>query len=319
MFDLVIKPNAQELSRLQLLQSVSPESIEGILDSCVIRRLKNREVLLTPGEANFTLYQVLSGRLRVHLDSPDGEPISYIEQGEPVGEMSLIDHELTSAYVVADEDTRLLVMDHELVWSLVEASHVAAYNLLKLLTRRLRNANSVIAEKMQLESPCYRFGSVDALTGMHNRYWLDMILPRQLKRCSISGTSFSVILADIDFFRQYNEKYGRMGGGRAINTVAQIIMEKLRPTELAARYAGDQFFVILPELDLKSARGVAERLRKQVMYANIIAVDGRKLPSLTISLGIAVAQPGQSVEGLLAAAEAALGRAKKMGKNYVSD
>jgi diguanylate cyclase (GGDEF)-like protein len=319
MFDLVAKPNALELSQLQLFESVSPESIESILDSCKIRRLKNREVLMTPGEPNTTLYQVLSGRLRVHLDSPDGEPIGYIGQWEAVGEMSLVDHEATSAFVVADEDTRLLIMEHDLVWSLVESSHPAACNLLKILTRRLRNANNVIAEKMQLENPCYRFGSVDGLTGMHNRYWLDMILPRQLKRCAMNGATFSVILADIDFFRHYNEKYGRMGGDRAINTVAQIIMENLRPTELAARYAGDQFFVILPEVDIKSARGIAERLRKKVLYATIIAVDGRKLPSLTISLGIAESRKGQTVADLLAVAEGALLRAKKMGKDYVSD
>jgi diguanylate cyclase (GGDEF)-like protein len=319
MLDLLSKPNAQELSRLFLFQSVNPDAIEEILPSCMIRRMKRQEILLTPGEPNNNLYQLLSGRLRVHLDSPDDEPIGYIEEGETVGEMSIIDNEVTSAYVVADTDSRLLVMDHELVWSLMDISHVSAYNLLRLLTSRLRHANDVIAEKIQLETPCFRYGSVDVPTGMHNRQWLDMILPRQLKRCTFAGSSFSVILIDIDFFRKYNEKYGRMGGDRAINTIAQIIMEHLRPTELAARYGGDQFFVILPEVDVKMARSIAERLRKQVMYANIIAVDGRKLPSLTISLGLAEARSGLTVEELFQTAEAALGRAKKMGKNYVSD
>ena len=68
MFDVLTKPNPKELERLQLFKAVPPESIEGILASCVIRRLKKGEVLLAPGESNHYLYQLLSGRLSVHLE-----------------------------------------------------------------------------------------------------------------------------------------------------------------------------------------------------------------------------------------------------------
>jgi diguanylate cyclase (GGDEF)-like protein len=319
MFDVLTKLNPKELERLQLFKSVIPESIEGILDSCVIRRLKKEEVLFVPGQPNRYLYQLMSGRLRVHLESTGSDPVSFIEPGETVGEMSIIDNALTSAFVVADEDSRLLVLEEGLVWSLVEVSHAAAFNLLKILTQRLRHANDIIAEKMQIEDSYYQYGSIDVLTGMHNRHWLDLILPRQLTRSTVSGKPLSLILIDIDHFKLYGEKHGRLCGDMAINKIARTIMESLRPTELAVRYGGDEFLVLLPDVEVKVTRNVAERLRQKVMYADIAAPDGRKLPSLTVSLGIAQSEPGQLMEEFLGVVEAALGRAKKMGRDFVSE
>jgi diguanylate cyclase (GGDEF)-like protein len=172
---------------------------------------------------------------------------------------------------------------------------------------------------MHLEETYYQYGSIDAITGMHNRHWLDMILPRQMKRCTISGKSACLILIDIDDFKLYGEKYGRLSGDMAINKIARTVMEHLRPTELAVRYGGDEFLIILPDIETKQARIVAERLRQKVMYADITAPDGRKLPSLTISLGIGQTVPEQSAQEILAVVEAALDRAKKMGKNFVSE
>jgi diguanylate cyclase (GGDEF)-like protein len=319
MFDVLTKLHPRELERLQLFKSVPPESIEGILASCVIRRLKKDEILLAPGQPNRYLYQLMSGRLRVHLESTGGDPVSYIEPGETVGEMSIIDNSATSAFVVADEDSRLLVLEDTLVWSLVEISHAAACNLLKALTQRLRHTNSLIIEKLQIEESYYHYGSIDVLTGMHNRHWLDLILPRQLKRCIFAGKTLCLILIDVDQFGPYSEKYGRLSGDMAINRIARTIMEALRATELTVRYGGDEFLILLPDIDLKQTRIVAERLRQRVMYTDIISPDGRKLPSLTISLGIAQAEPGQAMEELLSVAESALQRAKSMGRNFVSD
>jgi diguanylate cyclase (GGDEF)-like protein len=318
MFDLLTKPNPKELQRLQLFHAVPLESIEGILDSCVIKRLKRGELLFTPGQPNRNLFQVLSGCLRVHLDSLRDEPVSMIEAGETVGEMSIIDNSLTSAFVVAHEDSRLLVLERDLVWSLVEFSHAAAYNLLKILSQRLRHANNLITEKLQMEDSFCSFGNIDVVTGMHNRQWLNLVLPRQINRSTMSGRPLSLILLDIDSFRQFNDKHGRLCGDVAINKIAHAIMEHMRPTELAVRYGGDEILVLIPDVDLKVARSVAERIRQRIMYMDIASPDGRKLPSLTISLGIAQAEAGQSAEELLGVVEAALARAKDMGRNFVS-
>jgi CRP-like cAMP-binding protein len=80
------------------------------------------------------------------LESLDSNPIAILGVGESVGEMSVIDNQPTSAFVVAEEDSRLMVMDEDILWSLVQSSHAAACNLLFTLTKRVRQADAVIAE-----------------------------------------------------------------------------------------------------------------------------------------------------------------------------
>ena len=158
------------LDKIQLFQGVAPESLQGIIDCCEIRHLSARETLLRPDCVNRELFVLLSGRLRVHLEDPDSDPIAHIEPGEVAGELSVIDGNPTSAFVVAETPCRLMVMGQELVWTLATISHAAACNLLIMLSGRLRKANQCIAEKMLREHSFHSYGTVDALTGMHNRY-----------------------------------------------------------------------------------------------------------------------------------------------------
>lgn len=315
----VTQRDIENLKRLHLLSFVSLESIEGLLHRCSIRELQTEEILITPGRPNSLIYLLLSGRLRVHLSSLDSPAVDIVVAGESVGEMSVIDQNETSAFVVADESCRLLVMDEDVLWSITRSSHEAACNLLLTLTRRLRHANAVICKGVELEKAYRRYGTVDALTGLHNRYWLENSMKRQMTRCAMSKLPFSLILIDIDHFKEFNDSYGHLCGDKALYTVACTFMDNLRITETAARYGGDEFVVLLPELDLGISTLVAERLRQAVMSVKMVLPDGTELPRLTISLGIAQAEPGQTPEMLIAAADAALYQAKNKGRNCCSE
>lgn len=319
MFDVLSKPNMTELKKMKLFADVSDVTLERIIASFVIRRLKKKEVLLVPDQPNHYLYLVLSGKLCIFLEASLEEPVCCFGPGEPVGELSIIDSSVTSAYVVAEEDSRLLVLEEGQVWSLVEESHIFSRNLLKSLSQRLRQANQVISSKIRMEDSFYHYGMVDVLTGMHSRRWFENIIHRAFKRSVLQNKPFSVLMADIDNFRSYNEKYGRIIGDLALNKIAHTVQEHLRATELAVRFEGDRLLVILPERDLQQARMVAERLRQKVMYMDIPAPGGKKLPSLTLSVGIAQATADKSVEELMDDVMVALKRAKDMGRNYVSD
>jgi diguanylate cyclase (GGDEF)-like protein len=308
-----------ELKKMKLFADVSDVTLERIIASFVIRRLKKKEVLLVPDQPNHYLYLVLSGKLCIFLEASLEEPVCCFGPGEPVGELSIIDSSVTSAYVVAEEDSRLLVLEEGQVWSLVEESHIFSRNLLKSLSQRLRQANQVISSKIRMEDSFYHYGMVDVLTGMHSRRWFENIIHRAFKRSVLQNKPFSVLMADIDNFRSYNEKYGRIIGDLALNKIAHTVQEHLRATELAVRFEGDRLLVILPERDLQQARMVAERLRQKVMYMDIPAPGGKKLPSLTLSVGIAQATADKSVEELMDDVMVALKRAKDMGRNYVSD
>ncbi len=319
MFDVLSKPNLHELKKMKLFADVSQETIERVVDSFVIRRLKSNEVLLSADQPNHYLYQVLSGRLNVFLDESLEESVCSFGPGEPVGELSIIDNSMTSAYVVAEEDTRLLVLEEAQVWSLVEESHSFSRNLLISLAQRLRQANQVICSKIRMEDSFYHYGMLDVLTGMHSRRWFDQMIHRALRRCTLQGKPFSILVTDIDNFRSFNEKYGRISGDLALNRIAHTIQEHLRATELAVRYEGDRFLIILPETDLQQSRRVAERLRLKIMYTDIPTSGGRNFHSFTLSVGIAQATADQSVEEFIDVVMVALKRAKDMGRNYVSD
>lgn len=319
MFDVLSKPNVTELKKMDLFADVPEDTIERIVNSFVIRRVKNKEVLLVSDQPNNYLYLVLSGKLCVYLESTLVEPVCYFGPGEPVGEMSIIDSSMTSAFVVADEDSRILVLEDTQIWSLVQESHAFTRNLLKSLSRRLRKANQVIADKYRLEDSIINYGMVDILTGMHSRRWFEQMANRSFRRCILQDKPFSVLMADIDSFGSFNDTHGRICGDLALNKIAHTIQEYLRATDFAVRYEGDRMLVILPETDLQQTRKVAERLRLKVMYTDIPAPGGKKSHSLTLSVGIAQATDGQSLAELMDVVMIAVRRAKDMGRNYVSD
>ncbi|MBU1743395.1 MAG: GGDEF domain-containing protein [Proteobacteria bacterium] len=311
----------EELKKIKLFRLVDIESIQGILDACTFRSLTAGEVLITTGQQNRTVYFLLEGNVRIHLSSLQSEPTATLGPGESIGEMSVIDHQPTSAFVVAAEPVRLLAMDEELLWSLVQSSHAAACNLLIGLSTRLRHADAVISQsnEMEMEVDCRHYGTVDALTGLHNRFWMDMVLERQVQRSITGGLPLSLILIDIDNFKIFNDRCGRAYGEHVLYSMAHTLSDHLRPTEIVARYGGDEFVVILPDVAIETAMKIGGRLHRGVMDAIPVTPNGSSIPHPTISIGLAALKAGQMGKELLAEAERALGRAKSGGRNRISE
>ena len=308
-----------QFKRLHLLSGVNLESIKGLLDLCTIRTLQPEEMLIARDQSNRTVYFLLNGRLRIHLDSIDTVPHIILGPGESVGEMSVVDNRPVSAFVVADDLCTLLAMDEEILWSLVQSSHVAACNLLFTIIKRLRHTDSVISAYAEMGLPYQQYGSVDALTGLHNRYWLDNMLKRQCLRSSTSKKTLSLIIINIDNFEEFNNQHGRLYGDRVIYSVAHTISELLRPTDIITRYRGDEFIVVLPDIDIATARHIAERLHRGVIEKVPVTPDGQSIPYPTIYMGIAEIQAKQTSEMLIDAADRALFRAKNSDGNCISE
>jgi diguanylate cyclase (GGDEF)-like protein len=314
----VVEIEGLPLERITLFRYVTPESLEGIIDSCSFLSLEAGKALLTPGRHNTFLYILLSGKLSVHLDEAYSDPVAFFSPGDVAGELSVIDGQPTSAYVIADEPSRVLAMEQDIVWSLVSVSHPAACNLLMILSRRLRQANTVISDKMLLEHSYHRYGTLDALTGIHNRHWPNGVLPRMITRCSFTSSPLSLLMVDIDSFKAFNDTHGHLCGDQAIHSVAMTLMENLRPTEMAARYGGDEFVILLPDVAFDDAWLVAERLVRTVREKEIAMPERSPLPSVTLSVGVASLKPGGTPEDLISAADAALYRAKEQGRDTIS-
>jgi diguanylate cyclase (GGDEF)-like protein/PAS domain S-box-containing protein len=137
-------PMDDELARLKLFRAVDVATVRSRLQGCIVRSLPAGKVLIQADRPNDRLYLLLSGEISVHLRSPANPPIVVLGAGETVGELSLIDEQPTSAFVVARTACRVLVMDESVMWDLVQTSHAIALNLLTTLSYRLRYDNRLI-------------------------------------------------------------------------------------------------------------------------------------------------------------------------------
>jgi two-component system cell cycle response regulator len=161
-----------------------------------------------------------------------------------------------------------------------------------------------------------RHAQMDALTGLWNRRHFESRLGAELTSAARHGRPLGLLLLDIDHFKRVNDTYGHPFGDRVIQTVAERVAERVRPRDVACRIGGEELAVLLPETQAETVLAIAERLR--VHLAGTRLPFGRESVSITVSVGvvdsaIASCDPG----ALLAAADAALYRAKHGGRNRV--
>jgi diguanylate cyclase (GGDEF)-like protein len=160
-----------------------------------------------------------------------------------------------------------------------------------------------------------RMAMHDSLTGAWNRRWFDHWLKEEIERASRYQRDLSLIMFDLDHFKEVNDAYGHPVGDQVLTEVANCCASLIRNCDTLARYGGEEFCVLLPETAQTAALALAERLRAGVAGLSIKA--GNVAISITISLGVASHAPGLFGETLLQITDAALYRAKESGRNRV--
>jgi diguanylate cyclase (GGDEF)-like protein len=180
-------------------------------------------------------------------------------------------------------------------------------------TQELARANKRLAQ----------LSITDPLTGLANRRQLDVSLHDEAERAQRMGAPLSLLMVDIDHFKQYNDRYGHHEGDRCLQRVATQFHRNVRDTDLAARYGGEEFVIVMPNTDPASARQAAERIRLAVTaLAEPSTTTDRRV---TVSIGVATLQPAEPLDRdevaqpdhLVERADAALYRAKRTGRNRV--
>ena len=173
----------------------------------------------------------------------------------------------------------------------------------------------------QLEDRLRELSATDGLTLVANRRMFDEVLEREWHRAMRNNEPVSLIMADIDMFKSYNDLYGHVAGDDCLRRVAQAISDSAqRGGDLVARYGGEEFAVILPNTDEKAAREIAEKIRVAVERLQISHDGNLMARHITISLGVSTRVPPQTTDfiSLMQSADKALYRAKEGGRNSVA-
>lgn len=274
-------------------------SLERILDTGEPRILNDLERYLADHPGSESTRKIVREGIRSSLTCP------LIADGAPIGFL-FFSSRSSGTYREAHAAAYTRIAAHVSV--IVEKSRIHAEML--EARRLLTEANRALEQA----------ANVDALTRLPNRRLFDLVYEREWSRAVRLLEPLAVIAADIDCFKQYNDRYGHQAGDECLRRVAAALATAAqRGTDLVARWGGEEFMAVLPRTGADEAAALAESMRAGVESLAIPNVDSEVAPVVTLSLGVAGSLPerGGTAEELLARADAALYRAKRAGRNRV--
>jgi diguanylate cyclase len=283
-----------------------------------------REARLTDQEIERIYDQHLSPvRFSERIEAVGGKIVGEIEQV-----MSMIDVAIGSANDYseslagaakdippdADRDQLRLIVE-TLVRSTQEVEVTNA-----TLQKRLVDSRKEIRELQENLEVVRTESLTDPLTTLSNRKYFEDAIAHLIGEAETKGAPLSVILTDIDHFKNFNDTYGHLTGDQVLRLVAVALKQNLKGRDIAARYGGEEFAVLLPRTVLADGVTVAEQIRSAVMSKELVRrSSGETLGRVTISLGVAAWRKGDTMASLLERADSCLYAAKHAGRNRVID
>jgi len=158
----------------------------------------------------------------------------------------------------------------------------------------------------------------DPLTSLANRKYFDSALDKCIAQSGQNGEPLALLLADIDHFKAFNDTFGHLTGDQVLRLVAIALKQNVKGQDIAARYGGEEFAIILPGTSLRAALTVADHVRRAVMTKELMKRStGEHLGRVTVSIGVAVLQKGETAQSLIERADNCLYTAKRCGRNRV--
>ncbi len=186
--------------------------------------------------------------------------------------------------------------------------------IIRDVTERKRMEHSLLEANKKLEELSIR----DSLTNVYNRRYVYQVLESKFNRAKRYKRPFSCLLIDVDYFKKINDQHGHLFGDRVLVNLASVLLKTTRSTDIISRFGGEEFLVILPDIDMKGAVDFAERIRYAVSKLRIEDKEKNICTVLTVSIGISAFTVNTSgVTELINQADTALYEAKRLGRNRV--
>ncbi|WP_373069462.1 diguanylate cyclase [Sulfurimonas sp.] len=303
---LKIGSKMKTVSKDTLISNLLSEMVEGFMDHVVVVEDMKPIGILTTKDLMVLIKQKV--QLDVSISKFMSFPVDSIERNASIKEaLEFIQSKHYKRVVVVDEEGRLagIVSQKELI-SLTYSKWAV---LMKEYQDELREINSILENK---NKEYETMASTDSLTGLYNRYKFSELYVSTYKSMVQRHNEMSLILLDIDYFKNVNDKYGHNIGDKVLVQVAHTLLKTLRNVDIVARWGGEEFVILLPTADLTNAYKIAEELRYQVQELEI-DVAGH----VTISLGVSLVEEGSDMDEVINKADQALYLAKASGRNCV--
>lgn len=307
---------AQALAKSQLFTGCNMEHLQGLEERFQILRLQPNHVLLEPGRFNAYLYVLLEGELRVTIARNDAEHLSIVLPGEYVGEISLLDGQTPSAFVITRSVAVVVGINKSTLMEILSRSHSVCMNLMRGQAERFRRHAEMLTAAQNNARRFRAQAETDTLTGLHNRAWFMDVMRTQLNICENANQSVTLAVLDVDHFKRVNDTWGHPVGDSLLKAVADALKTRLRTSDFLARFGGEEFIAVMTGANLVTAIPILNEVRKGVQ-AIALPVERTEVLSCTISIGAAEFAVGETLDALISRADQALYCAKNSGRNQV--
>jgi diguanylate cyclase (GGDEF)-like protein len=312
------------LSSVGIFSLLSPDEIERVASHLATVELADGQTLFHEGDEGNDLYILIDGTACVGIRLPDGEDreIARFAPGDFFGEMSIFDNAPRSATCRALSKSTLYSLSKDAFADIITDNPRIAlklmYRMLNVTTQRLRGTSEFVSEMVLWGESARKRAVTDELTGVYNRRFLEDSLGSYVAEAGEKGEALSLVMVDLDHFREINELYGQQAGDAAIKVAAQVLRSLLREKDVVARYGGDEFVIILPNTEPDRAAELMVKVCVEVARQPVFKEKKGAITAVTTSMGVA-GYPihAADLSGLRAAADAALYQAKEGGRNRV--
>ena len=287
-----LKHKIELLKTVNIFSNLNENELSIVAENSGFYNFRKDEVIFNEGELGDGLYIIDDGEIIIQKKK-NGETLNIAQfiKGESFGELDLLENKPMTATAIAEIDSTVLIYPakgsnfSDVLKEHPEISARMLHELLAIIAGRIRNTNNLLSQKSKWIEDLKKQLYNDKLTGLNNRTYLDEEFSSHI---SEMGSQVSLVMIKPDNFKFINDNYGHQGGDKALQQISFAIKSQLRDNDIAVRYRGDEFAVILPDTKVDAAMFFSKKILSLVKSMDFTEITSGKSLTITASVGIAL-------------------------------